>query len=119
MELPKEHESAGSAGISEHVDDCKLDTVFLPNETSFQHRRPLISGRPSTRQRFKTETWERVKCLGQGGFGSVWLEENKDASQGRQLRAVKQLPKKATGRSAQVDYGRELEAITKFSREKV
>ncbi len=55
--------------------------------------------------------WRRKKKLGQGGFGSVWLEEEQDGS----LRAVKEIPQQDPSQS-DIDYKRELLAMAKFSR---
>lgn len=44
----------------------------------------------STRGQKRSYTWEEVKCIGRGAFGSVWLEKEQ---KGGQLRAVKRLPR--------------------------
>lgn len=44
----------------------------------------------STRGQKRSTTWEEVKCIGRGAFGSVWLEKEQN---GAQLRAVKRIPR--------------------------
>ncbi|KAH8896323.1 kinase-like protein, partial [Thozetella sp. PMI_491] len=102
--------------LPELARDSHLDTHVAPEHCihSFVES-PTITRR---------EVWKRTKHIGTGGFGTVWLEtciqghEKEDGA----LRAVKvlQLPP-----GAQVDpqrgiitYGRELEALAKFSHKK-
>lgn len=78
--------------------------------------------RPSRRQR--SETWERKETLGQGGYGTVWLERKvveggaSDGSTQSELRAVKCIQIVGRGSGAK-QHMRELEALAKFSRGKV
>lgn len=60
----------------------------------------------------------RVKCIGKGGHGNVWLESCARGKHETGVRAVKVigLPQLSLG---PVDYHRELEAIAKFSHPKV
>lgn len=60
--------------------------------------------------------WRRThRPIGQGGFGAVYrLECVRGRSQG-EIRAVKVLAKPNTAHVRSIDYGRELEAIAKFS----
>ncbi|KAK2763175.1 hypothetical protein FQN54_009811 [Arachnomyces sp. PD_36] len=62
------------------------------------------------------ETWERQKLLGQGSFGSVWLQECRSEGTPR-LRAVKLIPK-VSQHFESIDYNHELLAIAKFSQPK-
>ncbi|GAM44149.1 HET-s/LopB domain protein [Talaromyces pinophilus] len=66
----------------------------------------------------KEEVWRKVKYLGEGGFGSVWLEQCPTTGSQPKSRAVKAIPKVST-LSLTIDYKRELEAIAKFSQAKV
>ncbi|CAI7669263.1 unnamed protein product [Penicillium discolor] len=95
--------------IPDWVLDSKLETHFPPGskyETvhTYYHQESL-SQRPIK----KSKHWQREKKIGDGGFGEVWLERCKGNSHGHAVRAIKQM---------EVDYGRELEAIAKFSHRK-
>ena len=69
------------------------------------------------RERVRTK-WTRTYCLGEGVFGEVWKEvsDRPDAPYG--TRAVK-IIKKDRMRRFQVDYRKELLALTKFSKNNV
>jgi len=100
-----------SSALPELVRDFELNATIRGKQTV--HNR--VSGRREAPQK---ETWERRKKLGRGGFGSVWLEHNIDGGQtSRKIRAVKEL---RPGKTLIVaEYVRELEALAKFSQEKV
>ncbi len=68
------------------------------------------TGRRPTRVEQK---WEVTKELGWGSFGVVNLQTCTSGPASGQLRAVKQI------RKGPANYDRELEAIAKFSQEKV
>ncbi|KAL4778271.1 kinase-like domain-containing protein [Aspergillus varians] len=70
-------------------------------------RLPVALRRPGSEQR-----WERVKDLGHGSFGIVWLEELRSGTSERNLRAIKSVRKVLMGDM------RELSALTDFSRRK-
>lgn len=105
---------------SDLVNDSKL---FVRFSTKHTHHVVFESddrpGQRVRRQR-KEESWERVKHLGKGGGGSVWLEHCLSLSVDSQpkTRAVKAIPKESS-LSQTIDYRRELEAIAKFSQTKV
>jgi serine/threonine protein kinase len=63
------------------------------------------------------ERWKRGRNLGTGSFGTVWLEKL-IVENGEKYRAVKEV-RKVVQRSKAIDYSRELEAIAKFSHQKV
>lgn len=77
-----------------------------------------IHTRPFGRRRY--EKWTRKHILGHGGFGVVWLERRiKDDTQEDdpgESRAVKRID--TSGRRSE-HYVRELEALAKFSQDKV
>jgi hypothetical protein len=64
------------------------------------------------------ECWERGRNLGTGSFGTVWLEKLITENGEEKYRAVKEI-RKGVQRSKAIDYSRELEAIAKFSHQKV
>jgi serine/threonine protein kinase len=66
----------------------------------------------------KEERWERRGNLGSGTFGTVWLEKLITDNSEEKYRAVKEI-KKDIRQSGAIDYSRELEAIAKFSHQKV
>lgn len=100
------------------VRDLELETQFLPDcntETvhSYHERQPYSRDQVS-----QSEHWRRLRKIGGGGFGTLWLERcTKGGHHGIELRAVKQL--EMTPHSKRLDYSRELEAIAKFSQWKV
>jgi hypothetical protein len=103
---------------SDLVRDSRLDTTFAAGAT---HHAFLVSD-PALRQRRRRveERWERRRRLGGGSFGTVWLEGCTEGRKKGELRAVKEILKSTGGSVANAtDYGRELEAIAKFSNEKV
>lgn len=100
--------------IPDWVLDSKLETHFPPGSkyetVHTYYEQESLSQRPIK----KSEHWQREKKIGGGGFGEVWLERcTKGNSRGHDVRAIKQMEVRR-----QVDYGRELEAIAKFSHTK-
>ena len=93
------------------VRDLKLETHFIPGdivETVHTYHEPD----PISRQRLgsRSEHWQRQRRIGDGGFGSMWLEKCTKGHRDIQVRAVKRMEI-----SAHVEYNRELDAIAKFS----
>jgi hypothetical protein len=105
-----------SAPLSDLVLDSKLQAEAFDDHTLQTN---YISN-PSTRERRVRveEKWQRTKKLGSGSHGVVWLEKCLSGPNSGQLRAVKELRKDASHEST-LDYRRELEAIAKFSQERV
>jgi hypothetical protein len=100
------------------VRDSRLDTTFDLNSRTVCHV-SFITNLASRQRRVKTEVrWKRSKRIGAGGFGSIWLERCVEGGSLGQLRAVKEIAKQPDATHA-VDYTRELEAIAKFSHERV
>lgn len=104
--------------VSDLVKEAKLPTKLGPDNTcvhTFLESIAASGRRPRRRER--EEIWKKKRHLGIGIFGTVWLEECVSDG-GNKLRAVKEVRKYAPGLRA-VDYGRELEAIAKFSQQRV
>jgi hypothetical protein len=90
------------------VSRYKLRTFF---ENDFTEHHRITSDRTRGVRRYtEVQKWYRVKELGRGGFGVVFLEE--DAA--GELRAVKDVRKQNNG-SQTVDWFRELLAMAYFS----
>ena len=102
--------------VSDLVRDSKLETTFYEKYT--QHVYHVSGAHPRQRKIRKEECWEKCRSLGRGSFGSVQLEKLITDSSEERHRAVKKIKKSIQPFSA-IDYNRELEAIAKFSHEKV
>jgi hypothetical protein len=98
------------------VQDSRLETEFLDGSTVHTFIEPYGRNRRMSRK----EYWRLERHLGRGGFGDVQLErctagENKDM-----MRAVKIINKQSgSTRRRPMDFNRELEAIAKFSHNRV
>lgn len=97
------------------VQDSKLETEFLDGSTVHTFIEPYGRNRRTSRK----EYWRPERHLGRGGFGHVQLErcttgERKDA-----MRAVKIINKRSGPTRKPLDFNRELEAIAKFSHNRV
>ncbi|KAK0653022.1 kinase-like domain-containing protein [Cercophora newfieldiana] len=95
------------------VDKMRLDVVALDDETL---RHTYLREENGIRVRVQ-DVWQRQKALGQGGFGSVWLDGCVSGPRAGELQAVKEInlfPE--TGKA--IDFNRELEALAMFSGEK-
>ena len=100
--------------IPDLVRVSKLDTQFHSHPKYTQHVKYVSSSTTKQRRVRKEEKWKRERKLGQGGFGIVWLEQCIQGDSKGKVRAVKKVPKLASG-----DCNRELEAIALFSHTKV
>jgi hypothetical protein len=106
--------------VSDLVRDSKLETAFYENYT--QHVYCVSGADPRQRKIRKEERWERREYLGTGTFGTVWLEKLVTDGSEEKYRAIKEIRKemrKGMQQSGVIDYSRELEAIAKFSHQKV
>lgn len=104
------------ARLPDLVRDSKLETHFLSGvETVHTYH----ESDPTSRRRLvpRSEHWQRERKIGRGGFGSVWVEKCTKGHRNIEVRAVKQI--EIDHGSARIDYNRELEAIAKFSHQKV
>lgn len=104
---------------SDLVRDSKLETRFIGGAT--HHATPVSDPALGRRRQLEDERWLREQRLGGGGYGTIWLERCTDGRKKGSLRAVKEIFKPTSDSSStdSLDYGRELEAIAKFSNEKV
>lgn len=97
------------------VRDSYLDTEIIPGFT----KHVVWASNRNARQRRvrREELWKREHELGNGSYGRVWLESCTEGEETGSLRAVKEITKITT--STKIEYERELEALAKFSNEKV
>ena len=105
---------------SDLVRDSKLECTISSNSTV--HVKHVSDPATGLRRVRTEELWQRTKQLGQGGFGIVWLEKCTSGPNNGKARAVKCIAKvlaEPSRASSVVDYNRELEAIAKFSQERV
>ncbi len=102
--------------ISDLVQDAELQTRFHPEYTVhiYTETGPTVQERAILRE----EYWKRQKFVGGGSYGRVWLEKCVKGQREVELRAVKEVVKSPHA-SKQIDYHRELEAMSKFSHRKV
>lgn len=88
------------------LDEYKLETKF--SKTHVVHRRNTSGpGRWWGLGLGGTEKWERMKDIGDGGHGAVYLERE---TKTLQLRAVKKLPVQVL-KANRLDFRRELHAL--------
>ncbi|VUC30519.1 unnamed protein product [Clonostachys rosea] len=98
--------------LSDLVYDSKIETIVNGTCTEHAYHEPGRSLHERNRRRI--ERWDREGTLGKGSFGVVYQERCRGSDK---VRAVKEISKSlAVGE--QLDYYRELEAITKFSNHK-
>ena len=92
---------------------AKLQTQFVEDQRYTRHIKR--TSQPGQRSIEQADLWERGKFLGQGGYGTVFLEKCVKSNAGNKgkARAVKIVEK-----SREVHHKRELEAIVLFSYEK-
>jgi hypothetical protein len=108
--------------LADLVRDTKLEVAVFADHAV--HTCYVADPQMRRRRARVEERWERKggKLLGRGGFGSVWLEHCAAGPAAGQKRAVKVIAKEVLAggaADAAVGYARELEAIAKFSQERV
>lgn len=97
---------------SDFIEHFKLETQWHEDHTLHVSYRSV---RSRGHQKLRIEDrWYRKQKLGQGAFGTVWLETNSDGAD----RAVKEIGRDH-GFSSLVDYKRELLAMAKLSKVRV
>ena len=102
--------------LPESVVSTRLETEFEGVHTIHTYRNPIASTFQGELP--ERECWVNRGYLGQGTYGSVWLEECVKGQRMTKLRAVKKIPIgiKALENRAAI---RELETIVKFSAQEV
>lgn len=99
---------------SDLIDYFKLNAVYNPDTNSTRE-----VTQTSDRVQFKREVtivkeWRRsTKRLAHGAYGIVWLEHNHE---GGEFRAVKEIPKGTPSTPVNIDYNRELLALSRLSK---
>ncbi|KAI5852461.1 kinase-like domain-containing protein [Morchella snyderi] len=83
-----------------NIDAYKLKTASIGEDIVVHHPNPTLG-------RHSRETWKVMMKIGQGGFGSVWLEKEQGTGA---LRAVKKI---YLEKSRNFPYSRELNALIK------
>jgi hypothetical protein len=96
--------------------DSRLETEFLNGLTVHTFIEPHGRNRRIERK----EYWRLERHLGRGGFGQVQLERCTAGESRDMMRAVKIINKQSGSiRRKPMDFNRELEAIAKFSHNRV
>jgi hypothetical protein len=103
---------------SDLVLDSKLDTRFEPGLTVHTYRQ-LSTDSARRMVVHRQEYWRQISRIGSGAYGSVWLEKCVQGHQDVEVRAVKEVSTRPLRSGRQIDYDRELEAVAKFSHDKV
>jgi hypothetical protein len=99
------------------LNDWKLETSLEENPPCFVHISYKADRASGINKRAIVERWiPNPEPLGKGGSGIVWL--HRESSSDKKMRAVKQVSKFGMERD-NIDYKKELLALTKFSGKKV
>lgn len=101
-------------GDTEQTGDDFIDSFQLPvrfTDSYVEHTRRITDIRRGIRNALQVEQWSRIKEIGRGGFGTVFLETDTCGF----VRAVKEVPK-YTGRARTMDYLREILAMAYFKK---
>jgi hypothetical protein len=97
------------------VQDSRLITRFLENGTTVHS---FIEPDGARRRIHREEYWKREQRVGSGGFGQVQLEKCTEGKKRGNMRVVKIIDKQSNSPKP-IDFNRELEAIAKFSHDRV
>ena len=91
------------------VDHFKLEADFADDYTLHTYHK---SDRSQGLRKIKVlKKWSRRESVGEGNFGTVWLEVEEDGSE----RAVKAISRRLCARNS-IDYKKELAALAKLSK---
>ena len=96
------------------LDHYKVEAIVHPDYTlNYRHRRNRIGVRSKAEIK-----WDRTAFIGAGFFGEVWKEVHDERGSHPQVRAVKIIEKGRLERF-DIDYKKELFALTKLNKEEV
>lgn len=91
------------------VDHFKLETAFLPEHTLHTYyKSDSLDGRRKVKI---VKRWRKTRIVGEGNFGSVWLELEEDGSE----RAVKAISRRLCSHNI-IDYRKEVAAMARLSK---
>ena len=99
--------------MSDLIEHFKLDAQIQADHTV--HTEYVSDPRRGMRKVRVEEKWFRQRRIGDGDFGEVWLEVQRDRKQVVAERAVKSIQKRRM-EGLNIDYKRELLALAKLSR---
>ena len=97
---------------SDLVDYFRLDASYDPLTLVTRETIRVSNGAQRKRQVTVVKEWKRIKRIGRGAFGTVWLDRDEDD----EVRAVKEVAKEDSGAPLKVDYKRELLALGRLSK---
>lgn len=107
--------NAGPFVHSEDTGDDYIDSFQLPVQFTklyTEHSRRVANVSRGIRNAVHIQSWSRVKELGRGGFGTVYLETEKDGF----ARAVKAVQKE-TGHTRTLHYIHKILAMAHFGKD--
>lgn len=99
---------------SDLIDYFELNAVYNSDTNSTREVTQTSDRGKFKRQVTIVKEWKRsTKRLGRGAYGIVWLEHNHE---GEEFRAVKEIPKGTPSTPLDIDYKRELLALSRLSK---
>lgn len=99
---------------SDLIDYFELNAIYNPDTNSTREVTQTSDRGKFKRQVTIVKEWKRsTKRLGHGAYGIVWLEHNHE---GEEFRAVKEIPKGTPSTPLDIDYKRELLALSRLSK---
>lgn len=105
-------------GLSDLVLDTQIRVEF---DSEVVYRFTFESVRVSrkyARRQERRQAWKEQRLLGGGSFGDVYLHQCSSSANETQLQAVKTIDKARMAKE-KIDFYKEIEAIAKFSQQKV
>lgn len=108
--VPPIHLESSSSDLIDHF---KLDAEYFSDH--ILHTEYVSDPARGLRKVKVEKRWYRQGNIGHGGFGAVWLEEQREGRSIKAQRAVKEIHK-GHMEAVNIDYRRELLALAKLSR---